>query len=146
MRPLTLAVLVLILVLLGIGPALVGAALAGDAPAPTGWAAVDAALAEVALSAVGILGALVALALAVLVALRPIIVAAAAAWIEQATSARVARVDAAIDTALAAGKSPAEAAEIVAAKLPQTLRRSGKGTAEIAAEAEVRRRAAGGRD
>lgn len=96
------------------------------------WADVNAALAGLAVVTIGALGA-------VLVSLRGVLAGAISAWaaaqIEKATGLRVQRLDAALSTAIAAGKDPEAAARAVAEKLPQTLARSNKSAADLVAEA-----------
>ncbi len=99
------------------------------------WADVQAALAGLALLAISI-------AAGVLVSLRSVVIeyltARARALTEEATGARVQRIDDAIQTGLAAGLSPDDAAAAAAAKLPQTLARSGKTVDDLVAEAGVK--------
>jgi hypothetical protein len=96
------------------------------------WADVETALIGLILLVIGIAVTAVARGLS------PLIAAWTAKLVEDATTARVKRVDEALDYALAAGASPMEAAESTAKKLPKTLERSGKDVADLAAEASVR--------
>lgn len=104
----------------------------GSMSAGSTWADVQAALAGLALLAISIIAG-------VLVSLRGVLIeyltARARALTEEATGARVARIDNALQTGLAAGLSPVEAAAAAAAKLPQTLARSGKTVDDLADEA-----------
>lgn len=115
--------------------------------APLAFAAGEAAAAPSTLDQIkeGLLG-LVLLVITVVAAFLarhlPGLLEAARLWlIERATSERVGRIDAAIDTSLAAGDDPETVANVVRAKLPQTLKRSGKSVLDIEDEAETRRRA-----
>lgn len=113
-----------------------GAARAADGvSASSTWADVQTALAGLALLAISIVAG-------VLVSLRGVLIeyltARARALTEEATSARVMRIDDALQTGLAAGLAPDAAAEVAAAKLPQTLARSGKTVDDLAAEAAVK--------
>lgn len=135
--------------LLVFGPALVGAALAAeDAPAGgglanAGWAEVQTALVGVLLVFIAIVGRRVpGLVEAWFVARTAAWQAEAAANVEIATTARVTRIDTALDDAIAAGATPAEAADSVADKLPQTLQRSKKDRTDITREAAVKKGAA----
>lgn len=125
--------------------ALVPSVWAAEAAVPSGstsagstWADVQAALAGLALLAISIIAG-------VLVSLRGVLIeylaARARALTEEATGARVARIDDALQTGLAAGLSPMEAAAAAAAKLPQTLERSGKTVEDLADEAVLQRSA-----
>lgn len=92
------------------------------------------------------LGSLVLLIITVVAAFLarhlPGLLEAARLWlVERATSERVQRINSAIDVALDAGDDPEAAARIVRAKLPQTLKRSGKSDLDIEDEAETLRRA-----
>ncbi|WP_139282509.1 hypothetical protein [Pseudoxanthobacter soli] len=106
----------------------------GATSAGSTWADVQAALAGLALLAISIIAG-------VLISLRGVLIeylaARARALTEEATGARVARIDDALQTGLAAGLEPTEAAEAAARKLPATLARSGKTVEDLAAEAGV---------
>jgi len=72
----------------------------------------------------------------------PGLLEAARLWlVEWAMSERVQRIDSALDTALDAGDDPETAARAVRAKLPQTVKRSGKSEFDLEDEAATRLRA-----
>jgi hypothetical protein len=99
---------------------------------PSTWADVETAFIGLVLLVIGIASVAVGRVLPALIA------AWTAKLVEDATTARVKRVDEALDAALAGGASPMEAAESAAKKLPQTLERSGKDVADLVGEAIVR--------
>lgn len=105
-------------------------------PETSTWADVETAL-------IGLLLVVIGIAVTAVARVLPALISAwTAKLVEDATTARVHRVDESLDAALAGGKTPLEAAEITAKKLPKTLERSGKDLADLAAEAEVRSGAA----
>ena len=105
------------------------------AAAPTTLDQIKEALGGLVLLVITVVAAFVAKAL-------PGLLEAARLWlIERATSERVQRIDSAIDVALDAGDDPETAARTVRAKLPQTLKRSGKSEFDLEDEAATRLRA-----
>lgn len=91
------------------------------------------ALGGIALLVITVIGAFLARHL-------PGLLEAARLWlIERATSERVQRLDDALDVGLTAGLSPEGAADMVARKLPQTLKRSNKSASDLTGEAIARR-------
>lgn len=114
------------------------AAMAADAAAePSTWGAVEQAFIGLLLLIIG------AVTIAVGRVLPGFLTALAAKYIEDATTSRVARIDSTVLEGLAANLTPSETADFVEQKLPQTMKRSNKTKAEIAAEAEVKKKAAG---
>lgn len=134
MRKIALTLLALVVVaLLVFGPALVGAALAADgSPSGSTWADVEAAAIGLLLLVIGIAATMVARVLPAL------ITAWTAKLVEDATTARVDRLDRALDDAIASGAAPSDAADIVADKLPDTLKRSRKDKLDLTREAMVK--------
>lgn len=121
-----------------VGPiAFMAAALAADgAPARSTWADVESAVIGIVLLVLGIAAAIVSRVLP------PLITAWTAKLVEDATTARVKRIDDALDDAIAAGASPSDAADIVADKLPLTLQRSKKNRTDMTREAAVKKEGA----
>jgi len=115
------------------GSALAGSAIAADgAPAGSTWADVETAAIGLLLLVIGIAATMIARVLPAL------ITAWTAKLVEDATTARVDRIDKALDEAIATGVGPSNAAEIVADKLPDTLKRSRKDKRDLTREAIVK--------